>query len=422
MQVDEKLQQNAVAAKVVPKVSGMRVVQVPKATGQPGLPGTHKPKKTVGLCMIVKNERDVIARCMRHVSRLIDHFVIVDTGSTDGTQDIIRQTGKELCIPGEVHERPWKNFGHNRTEAIELARGKTDYLFFIDADEILQMEPGFCLPELTVGAYSITLVHGNLRYQRTCLVDGSLPWRYEGVLHEYLTTTGRYETAKLGGISVLYTTEGARSKNPMKFVDDAKVFMKAVEDEPNNERYWFYLGQSWRDAYRTVKPTNVEYAKSAITAYLKRAEMKGWDEETWNAAFQAARMMDFAQFPPDEVESAYLRAYQMRPSRAEPLVWLAAFHRFKGNFSKARDWALQAADIPMPEDRLFVEKDCYGIKRDYELAAALAGCGAKALALQSFEWLAKKTELKGGLRLLVEKSIAQLNGEYPQKADNRQEA
>ena len=74
------------------------------------------------LNMIVKNEAHVIRRCLDSVRPHITHWVIVDTGSTDGTQALIRDHFRD--IPGALHERPWRDFGHNRTEALELARGK----------------------------------------------------------------------------------------------------------------------------------------------------------------------------------------------------------------------------------------------------------------------------------------------------------
>ena len=110
-----------------------------------------KRQRTICLNMIVKDEARIIRRCLDTVMQLIGYWVIVDTGSTDGTQDIIREHLKD--IPGELHERHWKDFGHNRTEALELAKGKAVYTLVIDADEMLIAEPGFETPPLTADAY-----------------------------------------------------------------------------------------------------------------------------------------------------------------------------------------------------------------------------------------------------------------------------
>ncbi|WP_338400139.1 glycosyltransferase [Streptomyces graminilatus] len=96
-------------------------------------------KQTLCLCMIVKNEAQVIERCLSSVRHLIDHWVISDTGSTDGTQELIRKTLDG--IPGELHEEPWVDFGHNRTANIQRARGKADYLLTLDADHVMRQDP-----------------------------------------------------------------------------------------------------------------------------------------------------------------------------------------------------------------------------------------------------------------------------------------
>src|SRR5271165_2538983 len=101
---------------------------------------------SVCLCMIVRNEAPVIRRCLESVKPMIDYWVIVDTGSTDGTQEIIKDYMKE--IPGELFERPWQNFEHNRNEALTLARGKAEYVLIIDADDILIYDSDFRMPKL----------------------------------------------------------------------------------------------------------------------------------------------------------------------------------------------------------------------------------------------------------------------------------
>lgn len=337
---------------------------------------TKGNRSVVGLCMIVKNEIDVIARCLESVKPLIDRWTIVDTGSTDGTMEKIRLVMAN--IPGELHERPWIDFGTNRTEAIQLARPHCDYLFIIDADEVLQVSPDFQLPQLKDDSYSVTILHGSIRYARTCLIAARLPWVYKGVLHEYLDA-GRYiEPTPLPGLSVLYTTEGARSKNPRKFHDDALVFEHALKDDPDNLRYLYYLAQSYRDAGETA---------SAIKAYQHRASLKGWVEEDWHAQYQVARLMDSANYPEPSVVNAYMKAYEMRPTRAESLVWLGAYLRHRNRWQSAKLFLLAANQLPYPTDRLFVEPDCYGWRKLDELALTYFYTGEKQLAKRLWQLL-----------------------------------
>ena len=80
---------------------------------------------TVCLSMIVKNETKILHECLDSIHAHIDYWVIVDTGSTDGTQEYIKKYFEEKGIPGELHERPWVGFGHNRSEALDLCVGKS---------------------------------------------------------------------------------------------------------------------------------------------------------------------------------------------------------------------------------------------------------------------------------------------------------
>ena len=79
-------------------------------------------KQSICLNMIVKDEQSIIAKNLASAKQIIDYWVIVDTGSTDGTQEEIRRCMQG--VPGELHERPWVDFEHNRNEALALARGK----------------------------------------------------------------------------------------------------------------------------------------------------------------------------------------------------------------------------------------------------------------------------------------------------------
>ena len=96
--------------------------------------------------MIVRNESTVILRCLEPLRKIIDYWVIVDTGSNDGTQQLIQEFLQN--ISGELYERVWIDFAHNRNEALNLARNRADYIIFIDADDRFEIADSFMNAQL----------------------------------------------------------------------------------------------------------------------------------------------------------------------------------------------------------------------------------------------------------------------------------
>ncbi len=196
--------------------------------------------QTVCLNMIVKNEAPVIRRCLASGRPLIDWLrTIVDTGSTDGTQDIIRDFLRDL--PGELHERPWQDFAHNRSDALALARGHGDYVFVIDADEVLEIPASFALPTLTADSYDMRIGYNGQSYSRKQLVRNALPWRYEGVMHEYITCDAARTEEFLAGPQTVPHRDGARARDPGTYLRDAQLLEEALRADPENPRQVFYL-------------------------------------------------------------------------------------------------------------------------------------------------------------------------------------
>jgi glycosyltransferase involved in cell wall biosynthesis len=350
--------------------------------------------------MIVKNEAPVIERCLDSVRSFIDAWAIVDTGSTDGTQDIIRRS--LAALPGELIERPWKNFGHNRTEALEHARGRADYILLMDADEMLELPPGFELPRLTAEEYWI--VHrfrtaADVAWKRGTLLQSGLPWRFEGVLHEHLVCAReRYMREVLPGPTIWVHFDSARNADPIeKFRSDARILEQALVDEPNNARYVFYLAQSYRDSHETAK---------AIAMYERRATMGGFEEEVYFSKFEAARLGEESNAPWPLVCAGYLDAYQTRPVRAEPLVALARSYRGKHAWALAELFARAAVAIPVPEDGLFVDLSAYQWRALDELAIATFYTGKIDEATALNERLLASPLLPPGERPRIESNLA----------------
>lgn len=309
--------------------------------------------------MIVKDEAPVIDRCLASVIPFIDRWVVVDTGSADDTPHRVQAC---LCsIPGELHHQPWQNFAHNRNEALALARGAADYLFFIDADEHLELPAAFDRSGLAADGYHLECEYAGTTFARCALVASRHPWRWEGVVHEALHCGEPYSLDTLHGPRIVIAHDGARSRDPATYLKDAALLEEAVRTDPSHARNVFYLAQSYRDAG--------QWARSREW-YLRRAAMGGWDEEVWYSLYQTAVLHERLGAPPDEVTAAYLRAFDARPSRAEPLVQLARYHRVRGAYPLALLFARSAARVPRPPDLLFVDVAAYAWRALDELSIA----------------------------------------------------
>ncbi|MBW5480772.1 glycosyltransferase [Streptomyces bambusae] len=315
--------------------------------------------------MIVKNESAVIERCLASVRDLIDTWVISDTGSTDGTQDLIRRALHG--IPGELHEEPWVNFGHNRSLNIAHARDKAEYLLLLDADLVLRSEGP--LPRLTADSYMLRH-EGATEYRIKRLVRGSIPWRYEGVTHEYLTCEGQDTERNLDALVIEDHADGGSRHD--KFERDARLLGAELERDPDNTRTVFYLAQTLRDMGDIAQ---------AVRLYERRAAMGGWAEEVYFSLLQVGVLHAESGNWPAGME-ALTRAWESRPERLEACYELASRLRVRGQYHAAHAVNSAALDRPAPDDLLFIQPWVYrwGLLFEHSVTSFWVGDPAGSLA------------------------------------------
>ena len=206
--------------------------------------------KTVTLCMIVKNESHIITECLQSMLPYIDRYDITDTGSTDGTPELIKEFFDKHGVEGEVYLSDWKGFGDHggkigsRTESFQNAEGKADYAWVIDADDYI--EGNFKFPEIMdADSYSLRIGREDFVWWRNQIFKLSSGWSYLGVLHEYADATKKEQAMfeKIAGdYHITARTEGARNVGvtPVeKYSRDAELLEDAIKDEPDNGRYHF---------------------------------------------------------------------------------------------------------------------------------------------------------------------------------------
>jgi glycosyltransferase involved in cell wall biosynthesis len=323
--------------------------------------------RTICLNMIVKNESKIIERCLKSVYHLIDSWCIVDTGSTDGTQEIIKNFLKDK--PGVLHEKPWVNFGHNRNEALALARTWSQWTLLTDADMVL-VDKGFKKEMLDPSADVYDLMQDNCGtcYNNMRILNNRLTWRCVGVTHEYYDTIEGVNSRRLIQSDILYFDDisdgGSKSD---KFERDIKLLTQGLIDEPDNARYMFYLAQSYRDTG--------EYDK-AIEWYDKRVKAGGWDEEVWFAQYMVGWCMNAKNDSYENCAAALMKAWIMRPWRTEPVWMLGMMSKNKKMWPQAYQLLKVCATTEWPKDDvLFILKSAYGYTTIDEFAVAAYWAG-----------------------------------------------
>jgi glycosyltransferase involved in cell wall biosynthesis len=312
---------------------------------------------------IVKNEAAVIGRCVNSLLPHIDGAVIVDTGSTDGTPELLERLFDQAGKPLELHHTQFLNFEHARNSALRAARASPldwDYLLLADADMELRVKQQSWLNGEKGLSYDMRQMGGALGYYNRRLISRKAEGWYVGVTHEYLDIPS---AGKIDAADFIDHADGAN--RPDKTARDIALLEEALRTETRPgliERYTFYLAQSYFE---------VGSWETAIDYYKRRVALGGYDEERWYAQMQLAlcrcNMGDQSGFVWE-----MLAAYRMRPQRAESLYELAKFFRERGDnptsllFSETGMHLLHSSS-----DLLFVNDWVYksGLREEFSICA-----------------------------------------------------
>jgi tetratricopeptide (TPR) repeat protein len=338
--------------------------------------------KNLCLNMIVKNESKIITRLLESVVKYIDCYCICDTGSTDNTVQVIQDffNRQSPPIPGRIIQEPFKDFGYNRTFALKACEQiDTKYVLLLDADMIFQVNPSISREELynrlTDDTYYIFQGSDTFYYKNVRIVKNRIGMSYWGVTHEYVNTPNGTKYGKFDKDDVFINDIGDGGCKTDKFVRDINLLKKGLEDEPNNDRYTFYLANSYRDAGQF---------ENAIATYKKRIEIGGWFDEVWHSHYSIGKCYKHMG---DMANAIYwwMEAYNFYPNRIENLYEIIHHYRCNGKNQLAYGFYLIADEERKKNthsDYLFLQKDVYDYKLDYELSIIGYYCNYKDIDLK----------------------------------------
>jgi len=290
--------------------------------------------------MVVEDQACGVRRCIESLKGLISHWVICDMGSTDGTRALIEQslTG----IPGALHGLSCGDISISRSRALQLAKGKADYHLVLDSNMTVSSRGEF-RNKLEADSYLV-----RQEGPPDCWVERLLSdrhqWKYVGLTREVVVSNTSTTREKLRELSITCHEEQPDRAASLK--REIELLKESLERGSNVPRATFYLAQAYRDLGNLTR---------AVEHYEERLKMGGWEEEVWYSAYQVACLQQQLGFSWMLVLPRYLEAYQLRPTRAEPLFRVAKYYRETQQYCLGRLFAKAAMDIASPDDLLFIE-------------------------------------------------------------------
>jgi len=316
--------------------------------------------------MIVKDEEHVIKDTLEKLVKQItfSYWVICDTGSTDNTRDIIRDFFKEKGIPGELLQHEWKDFGHNRTLALQGAYQKADYIFIFDADDTIHGTVN--IPKLTHDFYKLQFGK-DFTYYRPLLVTAHKKSKFVGVLHEFLALEQGHPSEGVipGDYYIDSGKTGARSRDKDKYLKDAIILKAAYHKEVETGgglagRYAFYCAQSFKDCNHT---------DDAIEWYTLVADkLNNWVQEKYYSCL----MLGFQYRGKGNFQKAmeyFLKADMFDSDRAEGVIFA---------IEMLKDANLHSLAVLLyekhkhynkdPQDKLFLFKEYYNDIMEFNIS------------------------------------------------------
>ncbi len=297
--------------------------------------------REVVLTMIVRNEEENIVRALSSAEGLYDKVLIVDTGSTDKTIDVAGNWLADRHIYHSIHTKPWVNFGHNRTELMELGADMADYMLLMDADEEFTTGSMELPGDVLIGDGYMLHYAGELDYSQPRLIYRNFPWRWDGTVHAALDSDLTPVVFDLRSPLIIHHGDDRHGKN--KIAADVKELTRLINESDYNEadlpRLYFLRAKACE---------GLGEWDQAIADYEERIMFSTGDEEAFYSRFRLGlclieRKGDIAGGA-DHLMTAWLE----RPQRIESIRALAHY------------LTVIADETPYPvDDRVIVHRNLY---------------------------------------------------------------
>ena len=353
---------------------------------------------------IVKNESHCILTMLESAIKISDAIVIADTGSTDGTQDLIRKFGEENNIPTYVFERPFDDFENSRNFGMQKARDVVKELgwnendcwtWWCDADETIIVDSKFDKNQFKNDLYMMNTFIGQMKYTRNTFARVSRPFKWYGPIHEFIICDDKNITSGLAeNVHVDVKMIGAswQGNIPTKYLSHAHILEKYINENRQDPRWIFYTAQSYHDSASIPdnREENEERLRRSLKYYRERvSRTDGYAEEIYYSQYRIGTIMKVIEEPWNLTHQECLKAYSMDPLRGESIKTIIDYYLQVGEWSLAYLYTKFAVENfhgknPYPTRLLFVDESLYNWKFLESHAAACFYTGKNSESKETY--------------------------------------
>lgn len=333
----------------------------------------------LALNFICKDESHVVETMLNSAKDVIDLIVVNDTGSTDGTQQIIKNFGEKHGIPTYVFERPFDDFEKSRNHAMQKLRDVVNELgwdankvhgFWFDCDEALVIDPKFKKEQFTKDLYMINTYIGNMKYTRNTFFKVSKPFRWYGPVHEFIVCDEQNITSGLAEnihVDVKMTGNSWQGDISKKYISHAHKLEAYIAENREDPRWIFYTAQSYHDSasMKDNKDENEERLRRSLRYYRERvARLDGYPEEIYYSQYRIGTIMRILEDPWNLTHQELLKAYAIDPLRVESIKVIIDYYLQMNEWHMAYMYTKFAKTTfhgknPYPSRLLFVDEATY---------------------------------------------------------------
>ena len=354
-------------------------------------PINPKEKPLIAVVIMVKNEGSFIAPTLQPlVEAGIKDFFVYDTGSTDGTPELAEQFFKDSDIINyHIRKEPFVDFAKSRNRAMDIADEifpTATFYVFLDAEWYArngQELVAFCEQHKyeSDAAYFVRLQSPDFRLYKPCLIRREAHPRFLAPVHEYLNC---YVPQRVPDSFYfeLNRSEVGHEKSKHRYKRDLEILTKEYQEHPYDSRNVYYLAQTY---------SCLLDFPNAYKHYKLRTTMAGFEEENYSALLKMGLLVsemskNDPQYTWDLALEHYLQAFSIRPTRIEPLIFIAQHYGIVGDYNTCFLFARRALEIPIPTDVNDVEDNFYTSLRYILVSASALYAGAYDIGL----WATKK--------------------------------